>query len=458
MLEWLDRYMAKFAQTDHIRREEHARRQEKASPAHEEAVALLEAFPYSGPGRARVIAAALSAITQETLLDAAYARRLLRAMVEGFSQADADVQTTLAPAQVALNLLPTLRAAATAGGSVGAPFALIEGTLAMRTGQFDVAIKRLGDANRELRASLVEDWSELLPSSLDGDMLPAAVELAADTLSQLENPDLRFWTVALCVIATVAVGHFFIQRWFDRKAQHAGEAEAAEAPAESTDERLKKAFEGAGPMHYALLPVLPLVLLIVFSPMVYDGIKLSLQTGLIVSIIIAFVVDFITRRSFRESTKNTQAVFEGMGKVFTSTVGLICCAELFALGMNKLGGISTLISMAASMESAGVWVMLLIMLTIMVVATVVTGSGNAAFFAFSPLLPEAAASVGINAAILAVPVQLSAGIARTMCPIAGVIIAVSGIAGLSPFELVRRTAPVMILALIMNVAASAIFL
>ena len=86
MLEWLDRYMAKFAQTDHIRREEHARRQEEASPAHEEAVALLEAFPYSGSGRARVIAAALSAISQETLLDAAYARRLLRAMVEGFSQ------------------------------------------------------------------------------------------------------------------------------------------------------------------------------------------------------------------------------------------------------------------------------------------------------------------------------------------------------------------------------------
>ena len=121
-------------------------------------------------------------------------------MVEGFSQADADVQTTLAPAQVALNLLPTLRAAATAGGSVGAPFALIEGTLAMRTGQFDVAIKRLGDANRELRASLVEDWSELLPSSLDGDMLPAAVELAADTLSQLENPDLCFWTRVLLTV------------------------------------------------------------------------------------------------------------------------------------------------------------------------------------------------------------------------------------------------------------------
>ena len=32
MLEWLDRYMAKFAQTDHIRREEHARRMKKRWP------------------------------------------------------------------------------------------------------------------------------------------------------------------------------------------------------------------------------------------------------------------------------------------------------------------------------------------------------------------------------------------------------------------------------------------
>ena len=66
--------------------------------------------------------------------------------------------------------------------------------------------------------------------------------------------------------------------------------------------------------------------------------------------------------------------------------------------------------------------------------------------------------MGISTAVLAVPVQLSAGIARTMCPIAGVIIAVAGISGLTPFEIVRRTVPVMILALIVNVAASALFL
>lgn len=204
--------------------------------------------------------------------------------------------------------------------------------------------------------------------------------------------------------------------------------------------------------------MIPLFLLIVFSPMVYAGVKLSLQTAIIISILISFVVDLVAHFDVKEAITRTKAVYEGMGKVFTSTVALICCAELFALGMNKVGGITTMIQAAASMESAGVWVMLFVMIAIMVIATIVTGFGNAAFFAFSPLLPEAAASVGMNAAVLAVPVQLSAGIARTMCPIAGVMIAVSSIAGITPFQIVRRTIPVMVMALIVNIAASAVFL
>ena len=259
--------------------------------------------------------------------------------------------------------------------------------------------------------------------------------------------------VALCVIATVAIGHFFVQRWFDRR-----DGEAANAGTGGEKQDVNKAFEGAGPAYYAILPMIPLFLLIVFSPMVYAGVKLSLQTAIIISILISFVVDLVAHLNVKEAIARTKAVYEGMGKVFTSTVALICCAELFALGMNKVGGITTMIQAAASMESAGVWVMLFVMIAIMVIATIVTGSGNAAFFAFSPLLPEAAASVGMNAAVLAVPVQLSAGIARTMCPIAGVMIAVSSIAGITPFQIVRRTIPVMVMALIVNIAASAVFL
>ncbi len=262
--------------------------------------------------------------------------------------------------------------------------------------------------------------------------------------------------VAVCVMLSIAIGHFLIQRWFDRREAAKGIADNVEGA--NAGSKTEDAFADAGPAHYAILPILPLFLLIIFSPMVYAGSKLSLVTAIIVSILIAFVVDLLTRRTFKQCCADGQAFFEGMGKVFISTVSLIVCAELFAVGLTKVGGISTLIQLAASQEGLGLGLMLFVMMAIMVVATIVTGSGNSAFFAFSPLLPEAAASVGYNTMALVIPVQLAASLARPMSPISGVIIAVSGIAGLSPIELIRRTIPVMVIGMIVNVVASLVFL
>lgn len=149
--------------------------------------------------------------------------------------------------------------------------------------------------------------------------------------------------VALCTIASVAIGHYFVQRWFDKREGAAANKEDAKESALDVDEALK----GAGPVYYAILPMLPLGLLIGLSPLVYKAIKLNLVTAIIVSLIIALVVDIATRRDFKQCCKDSQAIFEGMGKVFTSTVSLIVCAEMFALGLNKIGGISTMIQAAA---------------------------------------------------------------------------------------------------------------
>lgn len=92
------------------------------------------------------------------------------------------------------------------------------------------------------------------------------------------------------------------------------------------------------------------------------------------------------------------------------------------------------------------------------VAAVVTGSANAAFFAFSSLIPEAAKSVAWQTVVMACPVQLVSGIARSMSPIAGVAIAVSSIAGVSPFAVVRRTIPVMVIGVIATVVSSLVFI
>lgn len=290
---------------------------------------------------------------------------------------------------------------------------------------------------------------DLGPSSSNA--MRAADLVQTDVVSYFINGQIP---VAICIIIAVAVGHALVQRWFDRREAAKGIVDQGEGSSEKTED----AFAGAGQAHYAILPILPLFLLILFSPMVYAGIKLSLVTAIIVSILIAFIVDLITRHNFKDVCKDSQAFFEGMGKVFTSTVALILCAELFSLGLTKIGGISTMIQAAAAQQDVGLYLMLFVMMAIMTIATIVTGSGNSAFFAFSPLLPEAAASVGYNTVALVVPVQLAASLARPMSPIAGVIIAVSGISGISPIAIIRRTIPVMVLGMIVNVIASQLFL
>ena len=290
---------------------------------------------------------------------------------------------------------------------------------------------------------------DLGPSSSNA--MRAADLVQTDVVSYFINGQIP---VAICIIIAVAVGHALVQRWFDRREAAKGIVDQGEGSSEKTED----AFAGAGPAHYAILPILPLFRLILFSPMAYAGIKLSLVTAIIVSILIAFIVDLITRHNFKDVCKDSQAFFEGMGKVFTSTVALILCAELFSLGLTKIGGISTMIQAAAAQQDVGLYLMLFVMMAIMTIATIVTGSGNSAFFAFSPLLPEAAASVGYNTVALVVPVQLAASLARPMSPIAGVIIAVSGISGISPIAIIRRTIPVMVLGMIVNVIASQLFL
>lgn len=195
MLKWLDRWMAQFAPKDDS--EAYAERTAETAPAHEAVFTLLEDPARATPERARVLTAAIRAIAPEKCAEPAFARRLMRDFLSGFASHDAPVGVTIAPAQSALDLMPALRT--TLAGDA-APFALVEGVLAMRTGQFDLAFERIARTNAERDVGLTEDWSRFLPSSCREDVLPKAVDLAARTLAGLRNPDLRYWAKSFLAV------------------------------------------------------------------------------------------------------------------------------------------------------------------------------------------------------------------------------------------------------------------
>lgn len=264
--------------------------------------------------------------------------------------------------------------------------------------------------------------------------------------------------VGIITAAVIAVGHVVLGKFFDKRDLASRRLTQDDFKLRAEVKKEGAAAQPDAPIYYAILPILPVVLLFVFSKLVYAGIRLEVVTAILSCALVAFVVDLLTVRNLRECTDRTKAMFNGMGKIFSSTVLLIVCAEVFAEGLKRSGGIDTILQSVAQMQGAGGVTMLLAMFLIMTLAAFVTGSGNAAFFAFSPLLPQAAQSVAWSTVTMAVPVQLASGIARSMSPIAGVVMAVSGIAEVSPFELVRRTIPVMLLALIATFLASVVIL
>jgi DcuC family C4-dicarboxylate transporter len=237
--------------------------------------------------------------------------------------------------------------------------------------------------------------------------------------------------VAVWVIPVVAVLIYFTARHFDRAA---GTGTFSTTPAAAEKERP----EDEAPAFYALLPLVPIVLVLVFSPLLVSWIALDVVTAMILGSVIGLACELAVRRDVKVVFKGFQVFFNSIGAAFASIVSLLVCADVFAQGLQSIGAVGYMID---SVRNAGFGVnVMAVVMTLMVGATgMITGSGVAAFFAFSGLAPTIATKFGVSAITMVLPMQLMAGMGRAISPVAGVIIAVSKAGECSPFEIVRRT-------------------
>ena len=121
-----------------------------------------------------------------------------------------------------------------------------------------------------------------------------------------------------------------------------------------------------------------------------------------------------------------------------------------------MGAITTLIDGSKNL-GFGPMAMMLVMVAIIAVSAIVMGSGNAPFFAFAALTPAVAAHSGLHPVLMLLPMHFAASAARAMSPITAVIVVSSSMGGVSPFDVVKRTAIPMAGALITLVAANFFF-
>ncbi|MCQ2147040.1 MAG: C4-dicarboxylate transporter DcuC [Bacteroidales bacterium] len=225
-----------------------------------------------------------------------------------------------------------------------------------------------------------------------------------------------------------------IYYWYNKRCDKRDLAAGKEIYSEKLDESKRPEV----PAIFAFLPLLPIVLLVVFSSYIglFD-VNLGTTVAMLVSLLVAMICVAIHGKSYKAVFTLFPAFWQGMGNVFASVVTLIVCAEIFSGGLISLGFIDTLVAGSTSIGMGGVAISIVIV-SIIFLAAMMMGSGNAAFFSFGPLVPGIATQLGMPAVDMVLPMQLAASMGRATSPIAGVIVAICGVAGVPTMDLAKR--------------------
>ncbi|MGF1761191.1 C4-dicarboxylate transporter DcuC [Photobacterium sagamiensis] len=191
---------------------------------------------------------------------------------------------------------------------------------------------------------------------------------------------------------------------------------------------------------WAIAPIVPIVLLLLGATIVPE-LKMGVPQAMLIGVLYTFVV---TRANPAEVTKS---FFSGMGEAFANVFGIIIAAAVFVFGLKATGlvdaGLGFLIGypeLAKLLGPAGTSAL-----------AVLTGSGDAAAFAFNEAMTPSAADFGLTIPDMGSATVLAGCFGRAMSPVAGATIVAAAIAGVSPLEAAKRQWPGMISALAVTV-------
>lgn len=175
-------------------------------------------------------------------------------------------------------------------------------------------------------------------------------------------------------------------------------------------------------LFYAIAPLVPVAILLYVS--LYTTMKMSVATAMLIGTAYALV---ITRSNPAEVTKK---FFDGMGKGYGNILGIIIAAGVVDMLVEALTSANHLARIGGAF---GPYLM-----------GVLTGSGDAAAFAFNEAVTPNAAKFGLQIADLGWLAVICGSFGRLSSPLAGGVILVAGMAGVNPMEIVKRSAPVML--------------
>lgn len=194
---------------------------------------------------------------------------------------------------------------------------------------------------------------------------------------------------------------------------------------------------------YALAPLIPLIILIIGGTSLQktaglEWTKMGVPQAMLIGAIYSIIVTKVS------PVKITEEFFNGMGNSYANVLGIIIAASVFVAGLNATGAVNSAIEFLKHSNEYVRWGATIGPFLM----GVITGSGDAAAIAFNTAVTPHAAELGYTQVNLGMGAAIAGALGRTASPIAGVAIVCAGLTMVSPVEIVKRTAPGMIFALL----------
>ncbi len=189
---------------------------------------------------------------------------------------------------------------------------------------------------------------------------------------------------------------------------------------------------------YATAPFIPLILLLLPFIDSLKAYQITVPAAMLIGAIYALI---ITRTNPSIITKE---FFKGMGNAYGDVLGIIIAAAVFSAGLKASGLIDSFIGFLIHAPEFARWGGTLGPFLM----GMITGSGDAAAFAFNETVTPFAQQFGYEIPDLGMASAISGALGRTMSPLAGATIVCAGLANINPMEIAKRTAPGMIVGVI----------
>lgn len=293
--------------------------------------------------------------------------------------------------------------------------------------------------------AVIATTATIMPTPLGADNVLAAETFGMNIMDYV----IAHAKVSIPTLVIMAVAHYFWQKYLDKKQSLSTEVKIDES-------KLAKLNNNLPPKYYAILPILPLILVLFFNIFMKE-VQIGLVSIAFISLIVAVILELIRKKDFVKVSNDINEFFKGMGNGLAMVVSLLVAASLLVDGLKALGVVDMITNSVQNLHGAGT-ILMLAFSGVTFLIGLISGGGLSVFYASVEMIPELAVAVGVAGPMIALPMQMVANLVRSISPVAACIIVVCSITGTNPMQIVKRTSVPILVGVVATLILSVILL